>query len=233
MGNTANFLKELNSHHNNFKNSEINIDNLVKSIEYYESFIPSFFSKSGEASGIKHMYESIQLQLDNEKTIDCVNLQHGSEIYKEYIEGMTNFIKDIAYITANDNSTELHTFTEKFNSAKERDSLFINSLYDGSELNPITNTVLSEAVSNIEFLIDFIPELNNIKKDCISIYESYSVRETSVDQLINDSMKMLYESVDNYCYNTISNIVTTYEKINDVLNNKTQEEYEPPKFELF
>ena len=38
--------------------------------------------------------------------------------------------------------------------------------------------------------------------------------------LLDNSLIMLYESVDNYCYNTIKNIVTTYTDICDKLFNE-------------
>lgn len=228
------FLEILDSQHEKFKTESVNIDSLINGIDFYESFIPDFFSKNGEANGIRAMYKGIRESLENEKTINAIDVNKSAEIYNEYMEGMIEFILDISNITFVEACDELKIFEEKFEKAKEKDCIFIESLYDG-KLNEETEMVLSEAVSNIEFLIDFIPQLKTMKERCINLNESFKNKtENQEIELVNKSLEMLYESVNNYCYSTVKNIVTTYYDINDKLFNVTpSSNEEKPMFQLF
>ena len=229
-------LETLNSQHENFKSESVNIGNLVKSIEFYEAFIPDFFSKNGEAEGIKSVYRGIAESLDDQKTIVCTDINRSSIIYNEYMEGMSDFIRDIFSTIITESKDELSEFKTKFEKAKKMDSVFIESLYDG-RLNEKVEMVLSDAVSNLEFLIDFIPQMKVMKESCITLHESYnSETDEQKKTLIDNSLNMLYESVDNYCYNTIKNIVTTYTDICDKLFNEQVDDHsgeENNSFKLF
>lgn len=223
MKNIVSFLESIDSHHENFKTESKNIESLIKDIEFYESFIPNFFSCNGEAKGIKVMYESIRQNLDNEKTVTCIDVNKSSHIYNEYIEGMMTFIKDIDHLVITENCDEINSYKEKFEKAKDKDSIFIESLYDG-RLNEKIDMPLSEAVSNIEFLIDFISQLKTIKENCSSLYEIViNNKQETKKELLNESVNMLFESVDNYCYSTIKNIINIYSNIDDKLNNVINE----------
>jgi len=229
------FMSALNAQHENFKAECVNVDSLVKNIEFYEAYIPDFFSKYGEAQGIKDMYNGIKQNLGSEKSIICADINQGSYIYKEYMEGMITFINDIANTVITESCDELKQYEEKFEKAKEKDSMFIESLYNGN-LNQKTEMVLSEAVANIEFLIDFIPELQSMKSRCLSLCESFrDEAEGNKKTLLNESLNMLYESVDNYCYSTLSNIIKVYDDIHESLFNNVQpvKQETTPQFRLF
>lgn len=229
------FMLNLDSHHENFKTESQNIDSLIGSIEFYESFIPDFFSKTGEAKAIKEMYNGIKQTMDLERTVICSDVNAGAHIYREYMEGMISFINDIAQTVITESCDELKTYEEKFEKAKQKDAMFIESLYDG-KLTAKTETVLSEAVANVEFLIDFIPELQTMKKQCQSLYESFKDEQNEEKKsLLDGSLNMLFESVDNYCYSTISNIVSVYTDIQNTLNNQNTQQVisQPTSFKLF
>ena len=231
------FLESLKTQHETFKNGEMTIESLLDNIACYESFIPEFFSKTGEADGIREMYTGIRNNLDNEKTIMCIDINNTANIYNEYMEGMSKFITDITAIEITEATNELTVFKENFNVAKQNDSIFIESLYDGKlKENEKMEVPLSEAVANIEFLIDFIPQMSMIKESCISLYNSTKEQPNNdCAELVNDGLKMLFESVDKYCYSTISNIVTTYSDIKDKLFNENTEDDTDgkPVYQLF
>lgn len=227
------FLEKLNEKHNNL-NSNISIDSLVDNMKFYESFIPEFFSKNGESDGIKSVYSAIKENMVNEKSIISSDITKSGYIYKEYMEGMISFINDISNTVMTESVNDLNTYKEKFEKAKEKDSLFIDSLYNG-KLNEQLEMPLSEAVCNIEYLIDFIPELTIMKNQCVDLNESFNdIKESDKKSLINNSLNMLYESVDNFCYSTIKNIITTYSNIYDKLfNESSNDKEEEIVFKLF
>ena len=217
------FLSDLTSHYETFKTETASIDNLIKEMEYYESFIPDFFSQNGEADGIKNMYSEIRTMMENgeEKTIECIDIGKSSSIYYEYLDGMIKFINDIKNVNTVDSDDALYAFTEKFNSAKDKDSLFIQSLYNG-KLSESTDMLLSEAVTNIEFLIDFIPNLKTMKSNCCMVQES--IKEVTDDRakcLLDQCATMLCESVNNFCYSTIKAVTDTYSGINQIIYNES------------
>jgi hypothetical protein len=211
----------LNAQHENFKANGVNVDSLIKNIEFYESYIPEFFSSNGEAHGIKEMYNGIRQNLGSEKSIICTDVNQSAHIYREYMEGMISFIRDVSESVFNESADELALYEQKFEKAKQKDSIFIESLYDG-KLNEKTEMVLSEAVANVEFLIDFIPELKTMKECCTALHDSFmNVNHNDKKTLLNESLNMLYESVDNYCYSTLMNIVNIYTDIRASLFNET------------
>ena len=237
MDSTKIFLESLKQQHESFKSGDKSLESLLKDIECYESFIPEFFSKTGEADRIHAMYAGINENLDNEKSINCINLNTTANIYNEYMEGMTSFIMDISEINIKEAADALDIFKSNFNRAKENDSIFIESLYDGKlKENELVETPLSSAVTNIEYLIDFIPQLSLIKENCTSLFHKInSGTQNETTDLVNDALKMLFESVDTYCYHTISNVVSTYSDINDKLFNENTEDTidSQPKYKLF
>ena len=236
MEHTQVFLESLLKNHESFVNGDKTLNSLIDSISCYESAIPEFFSKTGEAEGVKAMYAGIRKSLDNEKTISCIDLNNTYNIYNEYVEGMSSFISDISELAAMESTTDLSKVKANFEKAKSSDSIFIESLYDGKlKENEKSEMPLSEAVTNVEFLIDFIPLLSSLKEKCTTLTESVNnTGENECSQLLNDSLVMLFESVDNYCYKTISQIVSTYSEINDRLfNESTETKVEIPMYQLF
>lgn len=227
------FIQNLDNQHESFTKENVNINSLLDNLAFYESFIPEFFSKNGESEGIKKVYKSIKENMGSEKSIISSDITKSGYIYKEYMEGMTSFINDIFNTAITESTDELKSYKEKFEKAKEKDSLFINSLFNGS-LNEQVEMPLSEAVCNLEYLIDFIPELSDMKEKCSNLNESYNnIDNNEKEALINNSLNMLFESVDNYCYSTIKNIVTTYSEIQDKLFNETVQNNNVNNFKLF
>lgn len=229
------FMTALSTQHENFKVNGVNVDSLIKNIEFYESYIPEFFSSNGEAKGIKEMYQGIRQSLGTEKSIICADVNQSAHIYREYMEGMISFIHDISKSIFTESTDEMSVYEQKFEKAKQKDSIFIESLYDG-KLNEKTEMVLSEAVANVEFLIDFIPELQTMKECCIGLHKSLiNANEDEKKSLLSESLNMLYESVDNYCYSTLMNIVNIYTDIRESLFNEdvATDTMSPESFVLF
>ena len=232
-----NFLNELEEHHNWFQRQKPDLECIVESLTYYENFIPDFFSKNGEADGIKQMYRGIRNRMGRygvTPMLECVDLNQGNHIYNDYLSGMTEFIEDIEAVKMTEQASEvLESFEEKIESAKSKDAIFIESVYNG-KLSSLEEVELTEAVTKLEFLIDFIPQLGNLKEQCRVLNESCEREENpQKKKLLQDSIGMMYESVENYCNTTIKNIVTTYYGIYDKLYNPQPSVTVTPQFQLF
>jgi hypothetical protein len=211
-------LDQLTQKHNEIKAEEATLNNLSNALAFYESFIPEFFSKTGEAKAITEMYDKIgeMRGTGTEKQIDCMDVSESAQMYLEYMEGMITFINDISNVNVIEGSNDLTSFTEKFNRAKEKDSIFIESLYDG-KLTKITTMPVSEAVQNVEFLIDFMPKLQTMNSNCCVVKESINTDDENKKQLLNDCAVMLCESVNNFCFSTIHAVLDTYNSIQESL----------------
>lgn len=217
---SVNYLVLLENKHNELKSISDTHDRLTKEITYIESIIPEFFSNAGEANSIKKMYHDIKVAMESplfNKKIPCIDINRGSHIYNEYVDGMIQFIGDIQAINE---SASVGSYEDKFTSARDKDELFVNSLYGGN-LNKAVETSINEATENIEFLIDFIPELKVMQEKCDKIYsESVMEDDSEKSKLVKESTDMLYESVANYCYQTVKSIFECYNDIQQSLDNK-------------
>jgi len=195
-------------------------EGVCKEIEFIEGFIPEFFSKNGEANNIKIMYEKLDEinKSDESKEVSCVDVNKGFHIYKEYVEGMLKFINDIKNVDMLTESRDFENYSSQFNQAKRKDALFIDAIYGGN-INQSVNTNVTEAVSNIEFLIEFIPELKILKEYCDTLHNSsINSNDTTKEKLFNESSEMFYESVGYYIHSTVKNVLSTFCDINDKLN---------------
>lgn len=208
-------LENLQSKYQEFKGLETNVENLNSMLDFYESCIPAFFFKgeNGEADNIKKIYKVVNESEDiQSKKILSIDINECGHIYMEYVDGMVQFINDIKNSTPND-TVNLETFQEKFDIAKSNDSLFIESLFNG-DINKFTEMPVSEALVNVEYLIDFIPQIKSLKSRCDTMQESVSDELPGFkNDLLSYTMNMLFESVNNYCYNTLKTVFETYNDI--------------------
>ena len=81
-------------------------------------------------------------------------------------------------------------------------------------------------------MIDFIPQLKELKEKCESVHSLITDEDTAKSKLFKESSDMLFESVSNYCYNTVKNIFECYTQIQDKIGN-TKHEKVIPEFVLF
>lgn len=188
-------------------------ESVVSELTSYEDFIPNFFYENGNESSIRQMYQNLHEEKFQESSIDIIDLYESKRIYTEYHDGMSNFVKEIISLNdgvAKESSEEIYrTNLEK---AKNADDGFVSSLF-GGKYNEPANVVMTEAVKNIEFLIDFIPEIDTLKQESNALAENCNDSE-----LVKESISLLFESVCNYCYESIKTTMYTYKAINDVMD---------------
>lgn len=218
-----NYLTILDDKHEEFKAIKESYDRVIKELEYMESFIPEFFSKNGEAAGIKSMYKDMKVAMESpvyHMSIKCADVPRGYHIYEEYVDGMKQFIEEIGAL---EDDSSLKEFEEKFSVARDKDSVFIESLY-GGKLNEVTDMDISEAAQNVEFLIYFIPQIKEIKSSCEHFHEMCeSITPGSKKaQLFSEGANLLFDSLSNYCYSTVRHIADNYYDIKNTLAGKTE-----------
>lgn len=211
----SNILQILDTSFESFRNSDMTVDNLNDELTYYESLIPKFFSKTGEEQGIRKMYEGVEEK--SERTLTCVDVTRSIPIYDEYLEGMTQYIKDIKE-SGFDEDANLETLQATFESVKDKDSLFIDSLFGGAT-NKQEEMSVKEAAENIECLIEFIPHIQSMKQLCESVTEGVDKEPDGVKkELLNKTISMMIESVANYSYSMVKTIFETYDNIMSTLD---------------
>ena len=228
----SDFLDRLEGIHHKEKETDSSVKTMIEDVNeelsQYAEFIPVFFYDKENAECIREMYQS--LRKPPEGSIICLNMEKSKKVYQEYYDGMNKFIGDITrcYISESGNEEQKETFKTQLERAKSMDHTFIASIF-GGENNQKEMVMLTEATKNIEFLVGFMPEIDKIKKECNAIVEN--VNEDS-DELVKESVRLMYESVKEYCYQCIRESVMTFDEINKKIKGIVPKE-EKEEFVLF
>ena len=229
------FLEKLENIHKDGITKRANSDTIKdiatvteNELSNYEKFIPDFFCENGNEENIRKIYKLLRDGDFTESKVDIVDLYTSRKIYSEYYEGMAEFVKDVISESTNltKESTNDKKYWENLEKAKVADSGFVKSIF-GGEYNKRENVVLTEAVGNLEFLIDFIPKIGEMKKSSSDLSERALVE----DDLTTESLRLLCDSVCNYCFESIKETMDTYDEIDRVIN--PSEERTVYKFKLF
>lgn len=188
-------------------------------VEKYEVFIRQFFSCTGEASRIKEIYSCLREDPSKrEKKVCCIDLNKSYVIYNEYHDGMISFIKEIFNKVSNIECGDITHLDEKLAKARECDKAFIESLFNG-ENNKEEESYICDALRNIEFLIDFIPQMHRFKDVCTELCGvKPRIDGCPSHDLIENSLCLLYSSVSEYCNKCIESVICTYSKICDAMD---------------
>lgn len=186
---------------------------LIKSVNLYMDFVPKFFSEGGNK--IKELYKKLKtLDYTHNRNIKCIDVCYGSSIYNEYYDGMKSFINDCITAVQNEDEESITLCNNKLNIALEKDNEFIDSLFGGKN-NPVKDNTLTEAVKNLEYMIDFISVMGNIKADTESLFRFNSDNFTLVEAL-----KLLSVSIITFINKTMINILDSYCLIDNTLSGK-------------
>jgi len=191
-------------------------ESTLEELSMYESFIPEFFCEYGNEDKIRKIYRTLKEgDYDESSTAEIVDLYESDRIYKEYYEGMAEFVKDVIAERNSDLTQESVSDKnwENLNKAKSADSGFVKSIF-GGDYNKREQMVMTEAVKNLEFLIDFIPTIGEMKKSSMVLSDAAN---TIKGELATESVKLLCDSVCNYCYESIATTMDTYELIDQTL----------------
>lgn len=212
-------IKEIDEKYSDLILTEgVSLEKCTDFLSFLESTIPAFFSKNGEADSIHRMYD--YLSDGSDIKLECVDVRTGSQIYTEYMAGMTQFINEIKGCSSF-NEDKMQDIELKMENASANDGIFVDSIFGGAT-NAKKEITIVEASDNIEYLIDFIPEIKRLKDDVTAITEAVELTPKVSDnheKLLTESLNMLYKSVANYCKDNIINIFETYHDIMDKIDN--------------
>lgn len=196
----------------------------------YKDIIPEFFSSRGEAKGIHDMYVFMEEHPNDLRTISVIDLCVAGKIYKEYVDGMLQFINEIT--EKEPTEAEASDYSGKISIASANNDKFVASLFGGAPNEPKRKT-LREASVNIEYLIDFIDELGSFMEtvDALKMPASDGV----LRKLAADSTYMYFNSISMYCYSVINCVFETYDQIREIIQYPYGKPTtaDVPKYQLF
>jgi hypothetical protein len=206
---------------------------VIGEYDAYLKLIPEFFSSHGEAAGIKDMYKKLkELDRFRDRIISAIDITRIGNIYVEYYTGMCDFVDEVIENAESSNGIS-NDLIEALDLAKKGDPQFVDSLFGGKNGERV-DTRLTEAVANVEYLIDFIEVLKMMKLNAERFYGAAA--SVNQDDTVKESIKLLVSSAGTYCSRLIIEIFENYTKITDTLNNKfttPEENSEQQELKLF
>lgn len=212
----------------------VTLEKLSSTINGYSKLIKDFFYhiQYVDRDQIKKIYDDINKNKFANKTVCCVDVRKATETFNEYNAGMLEFISEIIK-NANlnsDNIEDSSSYNDSLNKACSKDKDFIISLFDDSKCEERN---LSDALYNFEFMIDFIGVCKKMVANASSVINGIDYTHSDMcvsSELINKSVKLLYDSIVEFVYRAILNMATTYQKI---INSINTEEVPDVKLRLF
>jgi len=213
------FEKELEAIHENGimeRNNSSSITDIKESMDKeiccYESFIPDFFYKNGNETNIRHMYAALKEDRFTESTIEAVDLYESRRIYDDYYSGMKKFVTEILALDTGITTESVDSYRDNLDKAKNADAGFLKEIF-GGKYNASREMPITEAVKNLEFLIDFIPSMGDMRKASQVMLEG-----ANDGDLTRESVGVLCNSLCRYCYESIKTTINTYGMIDEKIN---------------
>lgn len=204
-----------------YKNSN-DIDEIKKKVlnelVCYTHIIPEFFSYDREAIKIKELYKKLKdLDFTRNKVISCVDICKAGCTYNEYFEGMVTFINDFISKAQAENE-DLTLIEKQLQTAIQGDPLFIDSLFGGKNNEPVEEE-LTDAIKNVEYLVDYFETLKTMTKTVSDICERANMISSKYEYIIN-AIKLIANSTGAFSCRVIASIVDIYDCINERLDNR-------------
>lgn len=227
------FVNEFTENHNKTidemesqNNSLTVLERTKEELSYFKKYIFDFFSSNGSSKEIHEIYESVLSRDHVWKTINTCDMNRSRDLYENYSNGMKKYLNEIISLESASDETTVATLEK----ARNGDELFVNSLFGGYN-NSREETNICEAVKNIECLIDFIPSIDSFNESVDEFIKSVSKKND--DKLSLECSKLYSESVTNYCYNTIKNIINDFNSIHDSISLSYNKSTGNDEFTLF
>lgn len=214
------------------------ITNNIDCIDRYLHFIRVFFSSSqpisgifGEGNNIKILYDKVsKLSYTKNIPINITFSPLSFPTYNEYITGMNQFVNDIISAVTSNDTDMIELFTKQIETAKENDQKFINDII----IKTSKEVEITESLDILNQLVDF---KDNIKTLLSIICSHENINKESIDcKLVYDAIKLLTNSINNYCYRVLNTFLDNYDLICKEVEKITtlrKPEFEDKPFALF
>lgn len=200
--------------------SEINTirQKVMEELDCYARIIPDFFSYNNEAVRIKELYKKLHnLDYSRNRVISCIDVQRAGCLYEDYFEGMIKFVDNFIN-EAGSGGENISLMEKQLQTAMNGDSLFIDSLFGGKN-NEYCNEELTSAITNVEYLVDFLQKIKDMQHVIADTCDRATKTSVTYEYIIN-AVRLMSNSAGMFCNRVISNIMDTYEAINDCLDDK-------------
>jgi hypothetical protein len=206
------------------------VDLLFTEFNKYKEIISDFFT--GKENDIKSLYRIIKNETHSFNKISYIDVNHGNHLYSEYSSGMLGFVKKMIEIQDTQN-INIEAVKNKLEMISKKDCDFRISIL-GGERNAKTTGSISEAMVNIEVLID----INNDFDNYIKVLEDLLVKinkENKYINLITCGIKLYVKSICSHYNECIKLSLNTYSKLNESIKKKTHINgvIKKPEFQLF
>ena len=198
--------------------SENIVNAMCLGIEEYRNTIRNFFTDSS-GKEIKEVYDKLKaLDYARDTVINTIDVSYGANIYLEYYDGMRLFIIKLSESVKKADFNNIADCSGKIDAAFDADKKFIDSLFGGKN-NAVKEEVLTDAVKNFEYMIDFNDVLSNMDHDLKTlIRETLDQDGSSKNDTVVKSMKLLAGSMNTFMGKTISSMLNTYSYILDAVS---------------
>jgi hypothetical protein len=194
-------------------------DTADKELDLYANIIPEFFSYNKEALKIKALYKKLkELDYIRNKVIPTIDVVHAGFLYNEYFAGMNAFIHKFIDEANSEKPENLQLMEKQLQTACQADPLFIDSLFGGKN-NVVADEELTEAIRNVEFLVDFLPIIDNMRMSIKSICEKALPLHDKYGFVIH-AVRLVANSACSVSNKIINTIMDTYNDINCCLDDK-------------
>ena len=198
--------------------SETIVSSMCLGIEEYRKTIRDFFMDSS-GKEIKEVYGKLKsLDYARNTVINTIDVNYGSSIYFEYYDGMRLFIIKLSESVKKADYNNIADCSGKIDTAFDADKKFIDSLCGGKN-NSVKEEVLTDAVKNFEYMIDFNDVLSDMDHDLKTlIRETLDQDGSPKNETVVKAMKLLAGSMNTFISKTISSMLSTYSYILDAVS---------------
>lgn len=210
----------------------------IDCVDRYLHFVRVFFSSSqpvsgilGEGNYIKTLYNKVsKLSYTKNIPINITFSPLSFSTYNEYITGMNQFVNDIISAVTSNDTHMIELFIKQIESAKQNDQKFINDIISKTS----REVEISESLDILNQLVDFKDSIKILLNIIIS-YEN--INKESIDsKLVYDAIKLLTNSINNYCYKVLNTFLDSYDLICKEIEKLTtlhKPDFEDKPFTLF
>lgn len=213
-------------------NEEDDKDDIMEASNDFLKFvidvIPKFFSAANAGEDIRKIYRLLKEGApETNRTLKVIDIWFASSNYMDYKKGLENFISLINGDNAERTDSEGESLHDKIDKIVNKSSSFVHGLFT-DELNKTSDVNVDAAMKEIEFLIGFRKDIEDLIKDNEKMNERLHMDKSYEERIA----KLYYSSVTDYVYNVTVNIFVIFTRISDTISGKQTGE-EKPRYQMF